>query len=81
MGRSAIRGEYDELFRLSRWRRVTLTQFRWNAVGDHTEAKGDLTVKIGWRDGREVEERVGVSMDLVRQNGRAVIARLSHQAY
>lgn len=80
-GRPAIRGEYDELFRLSSWRRMTLTQLRWNVVGNHTEARGDLTVKIGWRDGREVEERVGVSMELVRRDGRAVIARLSHQPY
>lgn len=78
-GRAAIRGEYDELFRLSQWRRMQLTRISWRPVGDRAVAKGEITVKIGWRDGREVEQRVNVDMELVRRDGRVVIARLSHQ--
>ncbi len=78
-GRAAIRGEYDELFRLSQWRRMQLTRITWRPVGDRTVAKGEITVKVGWRDGREVEQRVNVDMELVRRDGRVVIARLSHQ--
>jgi hypothetical protein len=36
-------------------------------------------VKIGWRDGREVEQRLAVDMELVRRDGRVVIAKLSQQ--
>ena len=78
-GRAAIRGEYDELFRLSRWRRMQLTRISWRQMGDRAVAKGEITVRIGWRDGREVEQRVSVDMELVRRDGRVVIARLSHQ--
>jgi hypothetical protein len=38
-----------------------------------------MTVKIGWPDGREIEQRVAVEMELRRNGPRAVIARLSHQ--
>jgi hypothetical protein len=78
-GRVAIRGEYDELFRLSQWRRIQLTRVTWRPVGDRAVAKGEITVKIGWRDGREIEQRVNIDMELVRRDGRIVIARLSHQ--
>jgi hypothetical protein len=35
--------------------------------------------KIAWADGREVEQRVAMQMELVRRGGRVVIARLSFQ--
>jgi hypothetical protein len=76
-GRAAIRGEYDELFRLSQWRRMQLTRVNWKRVGDRAVAKGEITVRIGWRDGREVEQRLALDMELVRRDGRVVIARLS----
>jgi len=79
-GRAAIRGEYDELFRLSSWRRMQLTQVNWRRIGERAYAKGEIAVRIGWRDGREVEQRLAVDMELVRRDGRVVIARLSHQA-
>jgi hypothetical protein len=78
-GRAAIRGEYDELFRLSQWRRMQLTRISWRQVGDRTIAKGEIAVRIGWRDGREVEQRLNIDMELMRRDGRVVIARLSHQ--
>jgi len=78
-GRTAIRGEYDELFRLSQWRRMQLTRISWRPVGDRAIAKGELMVKIGWRDGRQVEQRVDVDMEIVRRDGHVVIAKLSHQ--
>ncbi len=78
-GRAAIRGEYDELFRLSQWRKMQLTRINWKRVGDRAVAKGEITVRIGWRDGREVEQRLAVDMELVRRDGRVVIARLSQQ--
>jgi uncharacterized protein (TIGR02246 family) len=78
-GREAIRNEYDELFRLSSWRRMQLTRINWQRAGDRAYAKGELAVRIGWRDGRQVEQRVAVEMELVRRDGRVVIARLSHQ--
>jgi uncharacterized protein (TIGR02246 family) len=79
-GRAAIRGEYDELFRLSRWRRMQLTLINWRRIGDRAFAKGEIAVRIGWHDGREIEQRVAVDMELVRRDGRAVIARLVHQS-
>jgi len=78
-GRAAIRGEYDELFRQSQWRRMQLTRVNWKRVGDRAVAKGEITIRIGWRDGREVEQRIAVDMELVRRDGRVVIARLSQQ--
>jgi uncharacterized protein (TIGR02246 family) len=78
-GRPAIRTEYDELFRQSRWRRMQLTRINWRRVGDRALAKGEISVRIGWRDGREVEERIAVDMELVRRDGRALIAKLSQQ--
>jgi hypothetical protein len=36
-------------------------------------------VRIGWRDGREVEQRHAVDMELARRDGRVVITRLSQQ--
>ncbi len=78
-GRAAIRNEYDELFRLSSWRRMQLTRINWRRAGDKAYANGEIAVRIGWRDGREVEQKLAVEMELVRRDGRAVIARLSHQ--
>jgi hypothetical protein len=78
-GRTAIRSEYDELFRMSQWRRMQLTRISWRPIGDRAFAKGELTVRIGWRDGREIEQRVNVDMEFVRRDGRVVIARLAHQ--
>jgi hypothetical protein len=78
-GRPAIRGEYDELFRLSQWRRMQLTRVNWKRVDNRTFAKGEITVRIGWRDGREVEQRLAMDIELVRRDGRVVIARLSQQ--
>jgi hypothetical protein len=79
-GRPAIRGEYDELFRLSQWRKMQLTRINWKRVDNRAVAKGEITVRIGWRDGREVEQRLALDMELVRRDGRVVIARLSQQA-
>ncbi len=78
-GRAAIRGEYDELFRLSDWRRMQLTRINWRRVGDRAYAKGEIAVRIGWHDGREVEQRLAVDIELVRQDGRTVIAKLLQQ--
>lgn len=78
-GRAAIRSEYEELFRLSTWRKMQLRQVNWKRAGDRAYAKGEIAVKIGWRDGREVEQRVAIDMELVRRDGRTVIAKLSHQ--
>lgn len=78
-GRAAIRGEYDELFRQSSWRRMQLARMNWRRVGDRALAKGEVSMRIGWRDGREVEQRVAMDVELVRRDGRAVIAKLSQQ--
>jgi hypothetical protein len=78
-GRAAIVSEYDQLFRSTTSRRMTISQLRWQAVGDRTEAKGELTVKTSWRDGREAVQRVAVDMEIVRQGGRTVISRLDLQ--
>jgi DnaJ-domain-containing protein 1 len=80
-GRPAIRGEYDELFRLSSSRRMQLTRINWRRIGDRAHAKGEILVRIGWRDGRDVEQRIAVDMELVRRDGRALIARLSQQPH
>jgi hypothetical protein len=37
-------------------------------------------VKIGWRDGREAEQRVSFDVDIVSHEGQALIARLTHEA-
>jgi ketosteroid isomerase-like protein len=79
-GRAAIRGEYDELFRLSSWRQMRLTKMNWKRSGDRAYAKGEIAVRIGWRDGREVEQRVAVDMEIIRRDGRTMIARLTHHA-
>lgn len=78
-GRDAIRSDYGELFRRSGWRRMSVRRLKWHAEGERTAAVGEISVKIGWRDGREVEQRIGLEMDLMRQGGRTVIARLSQQ--
>ena len=78
-GRAAIRSDYGELFQRSSWRRISLRQLRWRPVGERTQANGEIAVKIGWRDGREVEQRIALEMELMRRGGRTVIARLSQQ--
>jgi hypothetical protein len=78
-GRAAIRGEYDELFRLSSWRKMQLTRINWKRAGERTYAKGEIAVRIGWRDGREVDQRIAVDMEMAHRGGRLVITRLSHQ--
>jgi len=78
-GRAAIRGEYADLFRQSAWRRMQITRINWRRVGDTARARGEIAVKIGWRDGREVEQRLAVDMELARRDGRVVITRLSQQ--
>jgi hypothetical protein len=78
-GRVAIRGEYNQFFRSTAWRRMHVAKMNWQSVGDRTEAKGELLVRTGWHDGREVEQRVAVKMELVQQGGRTVIAKLSLQ--
>ena len=57
-------------------RKILLRQLLWRAAGERTEATGEILVKIGWRDGREVEQRVALEMDLVRRENRTVISRL-----
>jgi hypothetical protein len=78
-GRAAIRGEYDELFRLSTWRKMQLTRINWKRAGERTYAKGEIAVRIGWRDGREVDQRIAIDMEMAHRDGRLVITRLSHQ--
>lgn len=78
-GRAAIRRDYEELLRQSAWRRMQITRINWRRAGETARAKGEIAVKIGWRDGREVEQRLAVDMELARRDGRVVITRLSQQ--
>ena len=78
-GRAAIRSDYDELFQRSAWRRINLTQLRPEAAGGQAQAKGQVTLRIEWRDGRDSEQRLAFEMEFVRRDGRALIARLSSQ--
>ncbi|MHB8724064.1 MAG: DnaJ domain-containing protein [Casimicrobiaceae bacterium] len=75
-GRAAIRREYDELFRLTSSRQMDVTRIRWQLEGDHAEATGELQVHIHWRDGREVDQRVGIRMAIVRSGSGLLITRL-----
>jgi hypothetical protein len=59
---------------------MDLRSMQWGTHGEQTQANAEAVVRIGWRDGREVEQRVGVEMELVRVEGRTLIARLSQQA-
>jgi hypothetical protein len=79
-GRAAIRKEYDELFRLSTWRQMRINDMQWVVTGEGAKARGDLTVTIGWRDGREAEQRVAFDMDIVSREGQTMIGRLTHVA-
>jgi hypothetical protein len=56
-----------------------LTRISWRPIGDRAVAKGEITVMIGWRDGREVVQRLNVDMELMRRDGHVVIAKLTHQ--
>jgi len=78
-GRAAIRRDYEELLRQSAWRRMQITRINWRRTGETARAKGEIAVRIGWRDGREVEQRHAVEMELARRDGRVVITRLSQQ--
>jgi hypothetical protein len=78
-GRAAIRRDYEELLRQSTWRRMQITRINWRRSGETARAKGEIAVRIGWRDGREVEQRHAVDMELARRDGRVVITRLSQQ--
>lgn len=78
-GRAAIRRDYEELLRQSTWRRMQITRINWRRTGETARAKGEIAVRIGWRDGREVEQRHAVDMELARRDGRVVITRLSQQ--
>lgn len=78
-GRAAIRREYDQLFQATAWRRMDVSQLRLQFDGDRTQATGDLDVKIGWRDGRSIEQRIAMDMELVHRGDRTVIAKLTHR--
>jgi len=78
-GRAAIRSEYDALFRLSEWRRRPLKHIHRSRAGVRAIAKGEIAVKTGGREGREVEQRVAVNIELVRQDGRIVVDKVFHQ--
>jgi hypothetical protein len=78
-GRASIRHEYDELFRRSAWRRMNVSQLRWTAVGDRVEATGQIKVRIEYRDGSEVQQRLTLDMMFVRRGERTVITRLSQR--
>ena len=78
-GRAAIQREYDELFRRSQWRRMQLNRVDWRTQGETVYARAEATIRIGWRDGREVEQRLSIDMDLARRDGRIVITRLVQQ--
>ena len=58
---------------------MQLTRVNWRRTADRAFAKGEITIRIGWRDGREVEQRLALDMEIVRRDGRVVIARLSQQ--
>ena len=78
-GRAAIRLEYDDLFRRSDWRRMQLTRVSWRSAGDAAQARAEAAVRIGWRDGGEVEQRIALDVELARRGGRVVITRMSQQ--
>jgi len=78
LGRAAIRGEYDDLFRQTAWRRMQLTRIDWRRAGEVARAKGEIAVTMRWRDGRQAEERYAVDMELARRDGRVVITRYAH---
>lgn len=76
-GRAAIRVEYDDLFGRSAWRRMRLTRVSWRPAGDVTQAQAEAVVRIGWRDGREVEQRIALDFEIARHDGRVVVTRMS----
>lgn len=78
-GRAAIRGEVDDVFRRSEWRRMRLMRMNWRRVGDTAHAKGEIAIRVGLHDGREQEQRLAVDMELARRDGRLVITRLDHR--
>ena len=54
-------------------------QINWRSVGERAHANGEIEVRIGWRDGREVRQRVAVDIEVARRDGRVVITRLAHE--
>ncbi len=78
-GRAAIRSDYDDLFRRSDSRRMSVSRMSWTLSGDVAQVKAEGAVRIAWRDGREAEERLALDMDLARRDGRVVIIRLAQR--
>jgi ketosteroid isomerase-like protein len=78
-GRAAIRSDYDDLFRRSDSRRMSVSRMSWTLSGDVAQVKAEGAVRIAWRDGREAEERLALDMDLARRDGRVVIVRLAQR--
>ena len=76
-GRAAIRRDFDELFRRSDRRRMQYARVSWQRLGEQANARAEGAVRISWSDGREVEQRFAMDMELVRRDGRVVITRLS----
>ncbi len=76
-GRDAIRREYEALYKDSVLRRMRLARVSWTPDGDAMRAIADADVRIGWRDGRESEQRLSMELELARREGRVVITRIS----
>jgi hypothetical protein len=78
-GRAAIRSEYDQVFRSTLWRRMSISQLRWQSVGDRTEGRGELMSKIGWRMVVKWSSALRCRWSSCAVAGDVVIARLSLQ--
>jgi ketosteroid isomerase-like protein len=78
-GRAAIRSDYDELFRQSEWRQLQLMRMSWRRTGDVAQANGEIAIRVRWRDGRQVEQRMTIDMELARRDGGIVITRLAQR--
>lgn len=78
-GRAAIRREYDDLFQRSDWRRMKISRMSWKLAGEVAQVRAEGAVRIAWRDGREVEERFALDMDLAWRGGRVFIIRLAQR--
>ncbi len=76
-GRDAIQREYEALYRDSVLRRMRLARVSWTPDGEAMRAIADADVRIGWRDGREFEQRLSMELELARRDGRVVITRIS----
>ena len=78
-GRAAIRSDYDDLFRQSDSRQLQLMRMNWRRTGDVALANGEIAIRVRWRDGRQVEQRMTIDMELARRDGRIVITRLAQR--